>query len=175
MAKALKKEYRHKEPTPAAIVQLLKPIFAQLGSRTLLEKCVPGYTQNANESLHSLVCKFCPKQSFLGKEGVETACALAVSCFNDGVISLTSVGHHLGLESTPLCEHFLLDKDIKRIEKSKYKASEEGKRLRRAARRKRKGLDDKCAQSEDIMYAPGALDAGEPRPSKRCKHKAVPV
>ena len=55
VAKALKKNYHHKNPIPKAIVQLLKPIYSQLGSRSLLEKCVPGHTQNANESLNSFV------------------------------------------------------------------------------------------------------------------------
>ena len=41
---------------PQAIVQLLKPIYNQLGSRLLLSKCLLGYTQNANESLHSTKC-----------------------------------------------------------------------------------------------------------------------
>ena len=109
------------------------------------------------------------KASFLRKEDAETACALAVCFFNDGANWLASVAQHLGLESTPLSIHYLLDKDIKRIEKTRYKTSEEGKRLRRAARRKRKGLDDKSVQSEDVMYASGAFDAGEPGPSKRLK------
>ena len=140
VAKALNKEYHHKDPIPEAIVQLLKPIYARLGSRLLLEKCVPGYTQNANESLHSLVWKFCPKVQFLSKDAVETAYALVVCCFNDGAISLASVSRRLGLETTPLCEHYLIYKDIKRVQKSKYKASEGGRKLRRLARRKQKGL-----------------------------------
>lgn len=43
-AKAQEKEYHHKDLIPEAIVQLLKLIYTRLGSRTLLEKCVPGYT-----------------------------------------------------------------------------------------------------------------------------------
>ena len=46
---------RHtKTPIPPAIVALLKPIYARLGSRDLLEKCANGYTQNANEGLHNM-------------------------------------------------------------------------------------------------------------------------
>ena len=83
VAKAKGEEYHHKKnPIPEPIVHLLKPIYARLGSRKLLD------TQNANESLHSVVWKFCPKEVFLGKDGVETACALAVSTFNDGISSL---------------------------------------------------------------------------------------
>ena len=44
--------YHHsKEPIPEAIVSLVKPVYNRLGSRDLLEKCLGGYTQNANEAL----------------------------------------------------------------------------------------------------------------------------
>ena len=50
-----------------------------------------GYTQNANEFLHSTVWKFCPKELFLGKANIEIACVLAVCNFNDGALSLIRV------------------------------------------------------------------------------------
>ncbi len=88
VAQAHKESYHHDtEPIPEAIIQLLKPIYARLGSRELLEKCVDGYTQNANESLHAVVWKWCPKVQYLGKEAVEIACALAVCSWNDGLAS----------------------------------------------------------------------------------------
>ena len=70
------------------IVQLLKPVYARLGAR---EKCVNGYTQNANESLHAVVWKHCPKVVHAGKVAVDTACALAVCSWNDGVSSFSGI------------------------------------------------------------------------------------
>ena len=75
-AKAQGLLYKHKNPIPEAIVALIQPIYARLGSRSLLEKCVEGYTQNANESLHSTVWKFCPKEVYQGRVGVDIACAM---------------------------------------------------------------------------------------------------
>ena len=70
----LGEDYTHEDPhILEAIVQLLKPVYARLGARGLLEKCVHGYTQNANESLHAVVWKHCPKAVHAGKAGVETA------------------------------------------------------------------------------------------------------
>ena len=115
VAKATGKEYSHKEPLPDAIVQILRPIYARLVSRSLLEKCVHGYTQNANEALHSIVWKFCPKELFLEKTGVATACSLAVCSFNDGASSLVAVSDRLQLAPTPLAKIFLKQKDKKRI------------------------------------------------------------
>ena len=172
VAKATGKEYNHKEPLPDAIVQLLRPIYARLGSQSLLEKCVNGYTQNANEALHSTVWKFCSKELFMGRSGVETACALAVCIFNDGASSLSALSDCLGLHPTNLARAHLKKKDKKRLAESEYKSIEGAKKLRRFARRKRKGLDDKHHEREGVVYAPGAFDTGDtgPGPSKRAKN-----
>ena len=50
--------------------------------------------------------------------------------------------------------------------------SEKGKKQRRAARRKRKGFEDKHKEKEGVMYASGAFDlddGGAPGPSKRAR------
>ena len=109
-----------KTPIPDAIVNLLKPIYARLGSPSLLARCVDGYTQNANESLHSIVWKFCPKYLFLGGNGVEIACALAVSTWNDGSGSLGAIAEKLQLPSTVLQKQYFHKKDKKRISHSAY-------------------------------------------------------
>jgi len=106
VAQATGDVYDHQEPLPDSIVQLLRPIYARLGSRSLLEKCVQGYTQNENEALHSTVWKFCPKELFMGKTGVETACAVAVCCFNDRSSSLTAISDRLQLSPSPLSKSF---------------------------------------------------------------------
>ena len=127
-------EYTHKKPPlPSAIVKLLQPIYSHLGSKTLLERCLAGYTQNPNESLHSTLWKLCPKELFLGRMAVETACALAVCKFNDGVASLYDISKRLDLEPSYLCKLLLQQKDLQRIEKADYKSSEHYKKLRRKA------------------------------------------
>ena len=170
VAKATGKSFTHKDPIPEAIVALIRPIYARLGSRSLLEKCVHGYTQNANECLHSTLWRFCPKELFFGKVSIDLACALAVCSFNDGASSLTAIASRLGVQSTPLSQHHLRKKDYKRLSRSKYGKSEEAKKHRRAARKKRKGLEDKTKQKEGIVYAAGAFGADDnPGPSKRTR------
>ena len=100
-AKAKGEESYHiKPPIPGAIVTLMKPIYRRLGSRSLLEKCVDGYTQNANEALHNIVWQFSPKDKFIHKVGVDMACALAVCIFNDGALSLHAIAQRLGWSLT---------------------------------------------------------------------------
>ena len=76
----------------------------------------------------------------------------------------------LELNPTTMCTHFLNCKDAKRIQKSKYKNSVRAKYLRRRARRKRKGFDDKHKQNEGVMYASCVFGGDDtPGPSKRPK------
>ena len=112
--------YQHKDPIPQAIVPLIQPIYAQLGSKSLLEKCLHGYTQNANESLHHIIWQFCPKELFLGRVSVDIVCALGVLYFNDGASSLKGIAEQLQIELTPIAIQFLNHKDRLRIKKSVY-------------------------------------------------------
>lgn len=134
--RALGLEFHHKKNAiPEAIVQLLKPIYRRLGDRHLLEKCVGGYTQNANEALHSLVWKFCPKHLFMGASAVKCGCALGILHFNDGVSSFFSIEQKLGCTPSSDCLEFLHRRDTVRIARSEYKDSDKSKLLRKKCRK----------------------------------------
>lgn len=65
----------------------------------------------------------------------------------------------------------------KRVSRSVYKQSDQGQKLRKAARRKRKGFEDAEQETEGIMYSSGAFDAPVDDHSSGCtppkeqKHK----
>lgn len=169
-AKTTGTSYIHtKKPIPEAIIHLLKPIYTRLGSKALLERCLGGYTQNPNESLHSLVWKLCPTELFLGKLAVETACAIAVCIFNDGISTLKNISESLGLQPSKHCQVVLRSKDYRRVKKSDYKETDRCKNLRKASRAKRKGYEDK--HEEGVVYSTGAFNGGNdgPGPSKRAR------
>ena len=88
----------------------------------------------------------------MGKTGVQIACSLAVCCFNDGSSSLGAISDRLQLSPTALSKSFLKKKYLKRVKGSEYKVSEGAKKLRRMARRRRKGLDDTHRQREGHIY-----------------------
>lgn len=140
---AKKLPYTHKKPPiPPAIVQLIKPIYSRLGSRSLLERCVAGFTQNANESLHSTVWQFCSKTLFQGRTGVEIGCALAVCSFNKGSVVIGDICNRLELPLSKENWTLLRKRDERRVNKSVYKCSEQGQKRRKLARKKRKGFED---------------------------------
>ena len=47
--------YKHKCNLPAAVVDLIKPVFQDLCKQELLNNYLAGYTQNANESVNNII------------------------------------------------------------------------------------------------------------------------
>ena len=47
--------YKHRGNLPAAVVDLIKRVFQDLCKPELLNKCLAGYTQNANESVNNTI------------------------------------------------------------------------------------------------------------------------
>ena len=74
----------HPHPIPLKIMLKLVPVYKRLGDRSLLQKCLSGKTQNANECFHSMVWRICPKERWACMRTVDTAVALCVQRFNKG-------------------------------------------------------------------------------------------
>ncbi|GFV37575.1 uncharacterized protein TNCV_4981971 [Trichonephila clavipes] len=62
------------------------PIYQRLASNELLERCIRCGTQNANESLHSMIWAKCPKEIFVNKRRVKRAVTEAVCEYNKGTV-----------------------------------------------------------------------------------------
>ncbi|GFS52280.1 uncharacterized protein TNCV_4850091 [Trichonephila clavipes] len=74
--------YKHKPSVAKAVRDVIKPVFGDLSHPALLKKCLGGKTQNPNESLNSLIWKFCPKTIGSRLQIAEIAAKLATSVFN---------------------------------------------------------------------------------------------
>jgi hypothetical protein len=79
------------------VAQQIKPVYEKLSDTNLLERCMLGATQNANESLHSIIWTKCPKHRFVGKGVLDIAVFLAVCEFNGGLKIHSTILKRLGL------------------------------------------------------------------------------
>ena len=92
----------------------LGPIYDRLSDPTLLARCLPGYTQNANESINALVWARCPSHNWHGRKRIEMATALATLHFSSGASAKhnlmvqrgLAVGCHTRKESSRLIKVF---------------------------------------------------------------------
>ncbi|GFT26741.1 uncharacterized protein TNCV_3709371 [Trichonephila clavipes] len=62
------------------------PIYQRRASNELLERCIRCGTQNANESLHSMIWAKCPKEIFVNKRHVKRSVTEAVCEYNKGTV-----------------------------------------------------------------------------------------
>ena len=68
----------------SVFLDFLTPVFDKLSETRLLMRCVPGYSQNANESVNAMVWNRCPKHRNKAFISVDTAAGSATIAFNSG-------------------------------------------------------------------------------------------
>ncbi|GFX48515.1 uncharacterized protein TNCV_584141 [Trichonephila clavipes] len=107
--------YKHKPSVAKAVRDVIKPVFADLSPPALLKKCLGGKTQNPNESLNSLIWKFCPKTIGSRLQIAEIAANLETSVFNDGNQILITILEKFGLKINRNVCVPLAERDNRRI------------------------------------------------------------
>lgn len=151
--------YKEKISIDKAVSDLIAPIFSHkdLGSETLLSKCLHGETQNVNESLNNLIWTRCSKRVYVGNSVFKTAVASAVIAFNDGAQGLLPVFTNLGVECGFYTTEGCKKSDIQRVKQSDHKSTTKVKQRRKKLRATRKGYNDKNELEEGETYASGAF------------------
>lgn len=147
--------YKHTNNLPKAVMDEIKPIFKDLVKTELLKKCLDGYTQNANESVNSVIWKFCPKVKHHGLTVVNTATAVAVCIFNDGTTSLGEILKELQIEVGVFSRNFFEQKDAARIITAQRQSLHASKEYRRRRRMRRLGREEEDAEREGFPYLAG--------------------
>ncbi|CAF2218839.1 unnamed protein product [Rotaria magnacalcarata] len=85
-------EYDHDgHKLPLAVMKAIRPVFDELAHPDTLRKVINGSSQNANESFHSVLWKFAPKNRYSSGAVIDLCAALAVLSYNDGNQSIVPV------------------------------------------------------------------------------------
>lgn len=147
--------YKHTNNIPKAVMDVVKPVFKDLANTQLLQKCLEGYTQNANESVNSVIWTYCPKAKNHGVVVVEIGTAIAVSIFNVGAAALIKIMEEMGLQVGQFARKFCEEKDFFRIKCAERRATEQSLKARRARRRKRLTQEDQQEEAEGFPYQAG--------------------
>ncbi|GFX79331.1 uncharacterized protein TNCV_4517211 [Trichonephila clavipes] len=69
---------------PQKLIKIIKPHYMKLCDKDLLNKCLHGKTQNANESFNGILWKFIPERYFCRVTNSEIGAHMAVIQFNKG-------------------------------------------------------------------------------------------
>lgn len=85
-------EYKHDyKSLPPEVLNVIRHIYEDLNTDTLLEPFVRGYTQNNNESLNNLIQKISSKKVHSGLSIIEIAVNIAVCLFNERSVTLSKI------------------------------------------------------------------------------------
>ncbi|GFU11867.1 uncharacterized protein TNCV_1163201 [Trichonephila clavipes] len=95
-AKQKGKLYKHRTAgLPNAVLNTVKTTYVDLCDESLLEKCLHGKTQNANESFNGVLWSIILKETFVELLTLQFGSFLAVLQFNDGSKGILSALEYL--------------------------------------------------------------------------------
>lgn len=151
-------EFTHKPSLNEKVLEVIKPIYEDLTSDSLLQRCLGANTQNNNESLNSLIWTFAPKHIHCGALTVEIATQIAVSIFNEGFTAILKILSVMGVTIGPQAKAYADNRDNERIVRSERRSSAASKEARTAAREQKFADQTIYEEEEGTLYGPGIAD-----------------
>lgn len=104
---------------PSMVIEALRPIYQRLSDPQLLARCSGNKTQNAAESLHSVIWSLISKQQHASLFTVEAAVHEAVAKYNAGSLrAYTEICTALGVKPGAVALQRAAEKDSQRAKKS---------------------------------------------------------
>lgn len=151
-------KFNHETPLHKDVADAIKPIYNNLSSRELLERCLGGGTQNNNESYNSTVWRLAPKHLHCGSKTIEIAAHLATGIFNEGFSAILKTMTTIGIVIGHQAKIYAEARDERRLERSSRRSLEATKEARTARRSEQMHLNDFFEEEEGIFYGPGIAD-----------------
>lgn len=140
----------------ATVVAKLTPLYERLSSDELLSRCARGATQNANESLHSLIWRKCPKETSTSKKRIDLGVVSAVAEFNMGAIHAQKAKMMVRERVVPdAAKNISAQRDARRKRKRAWKATTESKKARKATNIRKTAAEKAKKQAEGPTYSAG--------------------
>lgn len=145
-----------KTPLTEANVKKMMPLYHRLSSGSLLEKCLAGKTNNANEALHNIYWSKCPKTSFSSQIKLETGIYEAISIYNSGYKKTCfSFKNAAGISPGRLSGKVAGHLDNKRLRLSRARKSVKYEEYRRKIRIAQAEEEEKLQELEGATYGAG--------------------
>ena len=152
-------DFKNNDPhLDPVFLEFLLPLYTRLSDKKLLKKCVPGFSQNTNESLNALVWNRCPKHKKKGYRHIAIAAGSASLHFNVGASGRHAVMDEMKIPAGSKMVLQSTKKDKKRINQSLIRATDKAKKDRQAVRQAKQRERLQQAQSEAPSYISGGFN-----------------
>lgn len=157
----------------APFLSFLQPTFDNLSTTNLLKRCLPGYTQNTNESLNGLVWVRAPKHKWYGTRRVKIAVTSAILRFNNGASVRREVMTRVNMFTGIANIAGSAKKDKARVKAAIKKSTDKEKKHRQKIREAKIREQEKQTRKEGQTYSSGTYDDDvmiAPRPKRQKKN-----
>lgn len=142
-----------KNPFPEAIVEVVQPLFHQLGDESFLAGCENCYTQNTNESLHHVIWGKASKDVYSSPQEISIAISLGVLEFNQGFHrTYSELLPILGIGVEPQIVEAWQRIDEERLYQADYRNSTDSKLRRKKKRKEKLKKQNAFVHQEGVMY-----------------------
>ena len=152
-------------------LEFLTPLFDRLSEKKLLKRCLPGLSQNANESVNSLVWNRCPKHRNRGLKSVETAAASAIMQFNIGATGRHGVMKELEIPAAFYTKAGSGRKNEKRVKQANRRVQKKFKAARQRIRQAKLVEEARLKALEGVTYESAAFNEDRLNSSSKRKRK----
>ncbi|GFS68734.1 uncharacterized protein TNCV_1959371 [Trichonephila clavipes] len=150
-------EFSHKNTLLKAVSEVIKPVFKDLSHLKLLRRCLGGKTQNANESLNSLIWKYSPKLIGSGINVTKIAAFIAACEYNDGSKNKIDLMRALNLKINKTNVLNCVNIDKVRKSTAKRQVSKTSFEARKAKKLKILKQIEQCKLAKGNIYAAGTF------------------
>ncbi|XP_071574866.1 uncharacterized protein [Temnothorax nylanderi] len=150
--------YNHPPSLDSNVQELIRPIYEDLSSQDLLNRCCGGFTQNNNECFNKTVWQFAPKHSFCSSNIINIATYLATCIFNEGLKPILKIMSIMGVTIGPNAYEYACARDANRIKDAERLSSIHSIEARMARQNKRLQEQVNFEETEGLLYGPGIAD-----------------
>lgn len=148
----------HPAPLHPDVKEHLLPIYEDLSKDDLLNRCLGGHTQNANESFNNLIWRLAPKHLHSGSKTVEISAYIAAGVFNEGLSTILRVMNAMEIIVGKQSLAYAQLKDSERIQKQDTRTSLASQEARKARKELHQTNNQMYEDIEGLLYAPGIAD-----------------
>lgn len=144
-----------KTPINVLVLNHIAATYQRLTDNKLLERCLRGQSQNANESLHSCIWRRCDKSRSASKRIIDAAVADGVSEYNFG--NITVLGGMMQSKLSPGRKSMLIARrrDARRKLRIKKSCTENIRQRKRRLQLENLRKEEQKIQEEGLTYGAG--------------------
>lgn len=157
-AKASGEDFQHPAPLHPEIQKYVQPIFEDLSRDELLERCLGGHTQNANESFNLTVWRLAPKHLHSGLKIIEMSSCIAAGLFNEGYSSILQIMNNSDVIVGRQSKSFADKMDEQRVTRENRRSSLATKEARQARQQQLTEKNEFYEATEGPLYGAGIAD-----------------